>query len=142
MFSKEEIKNLISIVHEYSCLSCKKLLDDYPILKNFSSVDSFDQLLTSLNYELDKKEYYEEEEEEEEEDRKLLQQLKNEVYTLTSDMFSDKIEELKKDYPILGAEEFKECKNPEDYLEKLNTEFEKLNKESSQKKKCTTSLHR
>lgn len=137
MFSKEEIKNLISIVHEYSCLSCKKLLGDYPILKNFSSVDSFDQLLTSLNYELDKKEYYEEEE-----DRKLLQQLKNEVYTLTSDMFSDKIEELKKDYPILGAEEFKECKNPEDYLEKLNTEFEKLNKESSQKKKCTTSLHR
>ena len=110
MFSKEEIKNLISIVHEYSCLSCKKLLDDYPILKNFSSVDSFDQLLTSLNYELDKKEYYEEE------DRKLLQQLKNEVYNLTSDMFSDKIEELKKDYPILGAEEFKECKNPEDYL--------------------------
>ena len=71
MFSKEEIKNLISIVHEYSCLSCKKLLDDYPRLKNFSSVDSFDQLLTSLNYELDKKEYYEEE------DRKLLQQLKN-----------------------------------------------------------------
>lgn len=49
-------------------------------------------------------------------------------------MFSDKIEELKKDYPILGAEEFKECKNPEDYLEKLNNEFEKLNKESSQKR--------
>ena len=58
------------------------------------------------------------------------------------DEASKKIEELKKDYPILGAEEFKECKNPEDYLEKLNNEFEKLNKESSQKKKCTTSLHR
>lgn len=56
--------------------------------------------------------------------------------------FQIKSEELKKDYPILVAEEFKECKNPEDYLEKLNTEFEKLNKESSQKKKCTTSLHR
>ena len=112
---------------------------------NFSSVDSFDQLLASLNYELDKKEYYEEEEEEEEEEEKkwqLLQKLKNKVDNLTSDMFSEKIDELKKDYPTLGAEEFKECKTPDDYLEKLNNELEKLNKESSQKKKRTTSLHR
>lgn len=138
MFSKEEIKNLISIVRKYSCLSCKKLLDDYPILMNFSSVDSFDQLLASLNYELDKKEYYEEEEKK----WQLLQKLKNKVDNLTSDMFSEKIDELKKDYPTLGAEEFKECKTPDDYLEKLNNELEKLNKESSQKKKRTTSLHR
>lgn len=137
MFSKEEIKNLISIVQEYSCLSCKKLLDDYPILRNFSSVDSFDQLLTRLYYELDKKEYFEEEE-----DRKLLQQLINEVDSLTSDRFTDKIEVLKKDYPILGAEEFKECKTPEDYLKKLNNELKKLNKESTQNKKRSTSLHR
>lgn len=137
MFSKEEIKNLISIVHDYSCLSCKKLLDDYPILRNFSSVDSFDQLLARLYCELDKKEYFEEEK-----DRKLLSLLIGKVECLTSDSFSDKIEELKKDHPILGAEEFKECKTPEDYLEKLNNELEKLNKESSQKKKRPNSLHR
>ena len=49
---------------------------------------------------------------------------------------------LKKDYPILGAEEFKECKTPEDYLKKLNNELKKLNKESTQNKKRSTSLHR
>ena len=135
MLTKEDIKYLIRIVQQYSCLSCQKLIDDYPIFRNFTLAVSFDNLLYWLNEELYKLNYREE-------NWKLLQQLKNEVYNLTSDMFSDKIEELKKDYPILGAEEFKECKNPEDYLEKLNNELEKLNKEISQKKKHTTSLHR
>lgn len=135
MLTKEDIKYLIRIVQQYSCISCKKLLDDYPILRNFTLAVSFDNLLYWLNEELYKLNYREE-------NWKLLQQLKKEVDNLTSDMFSEKIDELKKDYPTLGAEEFKECKTPEDYLEKLNNELEKLNKESSQKKKRTTSLHR
>lgn len=135
MLTKEDIKYLIRIVQQYSCLSCQKLIDDYPIFRNFTLDVSFDNLLYRLNEELHKLNYWEE-------NWKLLQQLKNKVDNLTSDRFSEKIDELKEDYPILGEEEFKECKTPEDYLKKLNYELEKLNKESSQKKKRTTSLHR